>query len=119
MGGTGARRVRAPWTKATSHTVTWSAPSVDDGPTQRRGDLVKCHGFDGGHDNRLQATNGFPVAHSIAMLLLWVTAVWRGEKIQDACGRREPTDVDALIKTIADHGSWPRQEHERDARSPQ
>lgn len=50
MGGTGSRRVR--------------------------GNLVKRHGFDGGPDNRLRSTDGFSVALSIGMLLLWWTAVW-------------------------------------------
>ncbi len=33
--------------------------------------------------------------------------------------RRAPTADDALIKTIADHGSWPRQDQGREARPPQ
>ena len=51
MGGTGSRRVR--------------------------GDLVKRHGVDGGPDNRLRSTDGFSVALSIGMLLLWVPAEGR------------------------------------------
>lgn len=51
------------------------AECPDDVPTQLRGDRFKRHGFDGVHDKSLRSKDGFTVALSIGMLLLWLPAV--------------------------------------------